>query len=81
MMSDKHATDGSRCEYVGDIYAVKKHGSVPDECASLLIYSHYECGFFGADTWYKLGPDGKVTEFVRDPFHMGLDETCLSDMV
>ena len=69
------------CEYIGDIYTVKEHGSVPDECASLLVYSHYECSTYGLDTWYKLEPAGKITKFVSDPSHLGLDETYLSGMI
>ncbi len=49
-------------EYIGDIFAVKENELTSDEYASLLVYSHYEGSCFGADTWYKLDPDGRVTK-------------------
>lgn len=57
------------CEYIGDIYTVKENGSIPDEYASLLVYSHYEGSSFGVDTWYRLDPTGKVTELRLHPFN------------
>lgn len=42
-----------------------------DEHTSLLIYSHYECGPFGFDTWYRLDPDGEVTRSESCPFCPG----------
>lgn len=57
------------CEYIGDIYTVKENDSIPDEYASLLVYSHYEGSSFGVDTWYRLDPTGKVTKLELDPFN------------
>lgn len=48
-------------EYIGDIYVVKDNAHIPDEYASLLVYSHYEGRSFGFDMWYKFGPTGKLT--------------------
>lgn len=48
-------------EYIGDIYAVKGDGGIPNEGASLLVYSHYESSISGMDTWYRLDPSGKIT--------------------
>lgn len=58
------------CEYIGDIYEVKRSDSTLDEFASLLVYSHCEGGLFGIDTWYKLDPSGNVTKFELSPFHI-----------
>lgn len=62
------------CEYVGDIYTVKENESIPDEYASLLVYTHFSGDSFGADTWYKLDPTGKITKLDLHPFNSNLDE-------
>ena len=68
------ARDGSWCEYIGDIYAVKRSEFSSDESASLLVYSHYECHAYGIDTWYEFDPTGKVAKYVLNPFHLDLSE-------
>lgn len=55
------------CECIGGISTVKENGSIPDEYASLLVYSHFEGGSFGVDTWYKLDPTGKITSLKLHP--------------
>lgn len=62
------------CEYIGDIYTVKENDSIPDEYASLLVYSHYEGSSFGADTWHKLDPTGKITKLELHPFDSKQDD-------
>ena len=61
--------DASKVEYIGDIYAVKENEGFPDEYASLLVYSHYSEILYGADTWYKLAPTGKISKLVQSPFY------------
>ena len=53
--------NGRWFEYIGDIYAVKENDAVPDEYASLLVYCVCIGDSYGADTWYRLHPDGKIT--------------------
>lgn len=60
--------DGDGCGYIGDIYAVREQASVPDEAASLIVYSHYEGRSSGADTWYQFTADGKITKSEEFPF-------------
>lgn len=55
------------CECIGGIFTVKENGSIPDEYASLLVYSHFEGSSFGVDTWYKLDPTGKITSLKLHP--------------
>lgn len=56
------------CGYIGDIYAVRENDTVPDEAASLIVYSHYEGSSSGTDTWYRLAPDGRITRSEKFPF-------------
>ena len=56
------------CGYIGDIYAVRENDTVPDEAASLIVYSHYEGNSSGTDTWYRLAPDGRITRSEKFSF-------------
>ncbi len=58
--------NGRWFEYIGDIYAVKENEDIPDECASLLIYSAFTSDFYGVDTWYRFEPDGEIIKYVSD---------------
>lgn len=62
------------CEYVGDIYTVKENEAIPDDYASLLVYTHYSGDSFSVDTWYKLEPTGKITTLRLHPFDSNMNE-------
>lgn len=66
--------EANRIEYIGDIYAVKENEDLPDEYASLLVYSHYSGSSYGIDTWYKLAPTGKKSKIVENPFSSCMKE-------
>lgn len=68
------ARNASWYEYIGDIYAVKENAHIPDEYASLLVYSHYEGSSFGSDTWYKFEPTGKLTVLRPEAYGILPDE-------
>lgn len=50
------------------ICSVKKDVSTPDHKAELLVRVRYTGDSFSADGWYKMSPDGTVTEYQEHPY-------------
>lgn len=69
------------CESIGNIYAVKENAFIPDEYASLLIYTCYVGSSFCSDTWYKLAPTGKITALRAGAYGIMCDEQRFTDIV
>lgn len=63
------ATDSlSWGESIEFIATVKNDSSIGDEQAELFVLKTYAGSSYGIDYWYKLTPDGKVTEYREHPF-------------
>lgn len=67
------STSSNWSEFVRTICTAKEHDLIPDEYVSLLVCSHYVGSSFGADTWYKLDPTGKITTLSLRPFDPNMD--------
>ena len=68
------STSPNWSEFVRTICTAKEHDLIPDEYASLLVCSHDVGSSFGADTWYKLDPTGKITTLSLHPFDSDRDD-------
>lgn len=71
------ATQAGNANWIESIKCIctaKKHTRISNECASLFVLSHYEGNSFGADTWYKLDPTGKITTLSLHPFDPNMDD-------
>ena len=65
-------------EKIESIYAVKEHGQIPDEYASLLVCMRYLGSSFSSDTWYKLEPTGKITTLRSGTYGIMSDDARFS---
>jgi hypothetical protein len=62
------ARNSSWSESIGFIGAIKKCASSSDEHASLFVLNRYMGDSFSAEYWYRLAPDGVITEYQIHPF-------------